>query len=62
MAGRKTRKAWVGLHDPTQTKKMNKVGEFLEKCGFSGFRFGMVHCSESCGFKNAKTRICDCSD
>lgn len=30
VAGRKTRKAWVGLH-----KKMNKEGEFLEKCGFS---------------------------
>ena len=34
MAERKTREAWVGLHDPTQTKKMNKEGEFLEKCGF----------------------------
>lgn len=42
MAGRKTRKAWVGLHDPTQTKKMNKVGGFLEKCGFSS---GLAWCT-----------------
>ena len=42
MAGRKTRKAWVGLHDPTQTKKMNKEGEFLEKCGFSS---GLAWCT-----------------
>lgn len=42
MAERKTRKAWVGLHDPTQTKKMNKEGGFLEKCGFSS---GLAWCT-----------------
>ena len=42
MAERKTREAWVGLHDPTQTKKMNKEGGFLEKCGFSS---GLAWCT-----------------